>query len=276
MRNELLHIFRNTPFGRETLLQSVYFCMETGTSLRVYIPKFRQFLMYFENEVVTVDLDKSFLKDPDTARSHAEKIIIEGGLNPHFIEPKGFTASTLPDLPVDYRYMCCPRSISDLTSKIGLGHIGPKVRNIIRNASFPVLIPTPVYKEWDSVTVFFGGSHNAVKALQFGFEISTVSGFPLYLFTQTEGKPKSYYEEIIAARGLEKQMNETAPEWLFFDKGDFGSNLYEVHHKSLIIVGAYGHGALREVLFGSKMEEIQSTLPNNMLIIGPKCSPVLL
>ncbi|MBW2084072.1 MAG: universal stress protein, partial [Deltaproteobacteria bacterium] len=107
-------------------MASVYFCKETGTSLRVYIPKFRQFLMYFEHEVVTVDLDRAFLRDPDTAKQHAEEIIREGRLTPHFIEQRGFTASTLPDLPVDYRYMTSPRTISNLSAKIGLGYIGPR------------------------------------------------------------------------------------------------------------------------------------------------------
>jgi len=275
MRNELLHVFRNTPFGRETLMHSVYFCKETGTSLRVYIPKFRQFLMYFEHEVVTVDLDRAFLRDPGTAKEHAEAIIREGGLTPYFIEPKGFTASTLPDLPVDYRYMTCPRTISNLSTKIGLGYIGPRVRNIIRNASFPVFIPTSVYKEWKSVVVFFGGSQNAIKALRYGIEISTVSGFPLLLFTQGEGKHRSYYEEGIQKAGLLDSLKTLNYKWLFFEKGDFRINLYEVPHNSLVVVGAYGHGAVREVLFGSKMEEIQTVLPNSMLIVGPNCAPVL-
>ena len=50
--------------------------------------------------------------------------------------------------------MCCPRSISDVSTRISLGHIGPKVRSIIKNAGFPVLTPTPVYKEWKSIMVF--------------------------------------------------------------------------------------------------------------------------
>jgi len=275
MKNELLHIFRNTPFGRETLMSSVYFSKKTGSSLRVYIPKFHQFLMYFEHEVVTVDLDRAFLRDPGTAKQHAEEIIVHGGLTPHFIEPKGFTASTLPDLPVDFRYMTCPRTIANLSTKIGLGYIGPRVRALIRNASFPIYIPTPVYKEWKSVVIFFGGSENAIKALQYGIEISTISGFPLFIFTQGEGQELRYYEDEIKKAGLFEKLENLGYEWLFFDRGQLKINLYEVPHDALAIVGAYGHGVIREVLFGSKMEEIQSVIPNDLLIVGPKCTPVI-
>jgi hypothetical protein len=59
-------------------------------------------------------------------------------LKPSFFDPKDFTASTLPDIPSNFDYMCCPRSIVDLSTKIGLGYIGPRVRRIVKHATFPV------------------------------------------------------------------------------------------------------------------------------------------
>jgi len=271
MKDELLHVYRNTPFGRETLLNSIYFCKKTKTLLRVYIPEHPQFLMYFQNEIATVELDKAFLRSPKTARKHAEQIIAEAGLKPSFLQPKRFTASTLPDIPVDFGFMTCPRSISDLSSKISLGHIGPKVRSVIRNAAFPVFIPPPVYKHWKSITVFFGGSHNAVKALQLGLQISRCSEFPLKLFTQAEKLPQSHYRKILREHHLLDEVENGEVEWLFFDKGKFRENLFEVPFHSLVLVGAYGHGVIKEMLFGSMMEEIQTVLPNHMLIVGPHC-----
>jgi nucleotide-binding universal stress UspA family protein len=47
--------------------------------------------------------------------------------------------------------------------------------------------------------------------------------------------------------------------------------LYEVPHDSLIVLGAYGHGVIKEILLGSKMEHIQSTVTNNLLVTGPNC-----
>lgn len=273
MRNELLHVFRNTPLGRETLFHSVYFCKATATELRIYVPGFKQFLMYFENGVVTVELDQSYLTDPATAKEHAKRIVKDSGLVPNFIEPKSYTASTLPDLPVDFKYMTCPRSMSDMSSKIGLSYIGPKVRSIIKHASFPVLLTTSVFKEWKNVTVFFGGSTNAGKATRVGVEIARVSGFPILLFTQAEGKPISFYEEELDKRGLLQPLKDMNFNWLFFEKGDININLYEVPRDSLLVAGAYGHGPIKDVFFGSKLELIQSYLPNNILVVGPNYVP---
>lgn len=154
MNRQLLHIFRNTPFGREVFLQSLYFAKHTDTTPKVYIPESRQFLMYFKNTVVTVDLDHTFLTSPKTAPFHAEETIKNAGFEPDFLIPESFTSGSVPVLPVNFAFMCCPRSISDLSTKIGLGYIGPKVRSIIKNSTFPILIPSPVYNEWKSISVF--------------------------------------------------------------------------------------------------------------------------
>ena len=53
--------------------------------------------------------------------------------------------------------------------------------------------------------------------------------------------------------------------------GAFEDNLYTVPHDAFLVVGAYGHNLVKEMLFGSKMETLQSWMPNNMLLIGPNC-----
>ena len=268
MKPQLLHIYRNTPFGRETLLESAYFCKTIGVELVAYIPKTSKFLMYFENDVVQIDLDGSYLTQPKTAREHAISIGLTVDLEPLFFEPKDFTASSLPDIPTRFDYMCCPRSIVDLSSKIGLGYIGPRVRKIVQNAPFPVYIPNPVFKEWKSLAVLFGGSANAVKALRLGLKMSELSGYPLRAFTQLEGDNRSKYDEVIKENGLEQAVED----WTIFDTGKLKENLYEVPHNALVVLGAYGHGLIRQLAFGSKMELIQTVLPNSMLIVGPRCA----
>lgn len=271
METRLLHIFRNTPLGREVLLQSTYFCKTIGVQPMIYIPEFIKFLMYFENDVAQIDLDGSYLTAPATARAHAVEIVRSQGLpEPDFVEPKNFTASTLPDIPVNFDFMCCPRSISDLSSKIGLGYLGPRVRRIVQSARFPVLIAGSVYKPWTSVAVMFGGSANAVNALKLGLRISRLSGLPLDIFTQPGKHSQDYYKNIIKKKHLVKDIDPHLRKWTIFDSGEFAENLYDVPHDALVILGAYGHGIIKEMLFGSVMEKVQSVLPNNLLIVGPK------
>ncbi|MFH2090879.1 MAG: universal stress protein [Pseudomonadota bacterium] len=272
MNYKLFHIFRNTPFGRETFLQSLYFCKTIHAYPVVYIPRTDKFLMYFPNDAVQVDLDGSYLSTPETAESRATNLLNDAGFTPMFYEPKNFTASTLPDIAIDFDYLCCPRSVSDLSSKIGLGYIGSRVRRIIKHATFPVLMTSPVFKPWMSICVFFGGSKNALSALRTGLKIAMASGLSLNLYTLLEKKDEDYYRRLIQKNGLEKPMAQYSQNWFFYNQSDFDTMLYEVPHDSLIVLGAYGHGIIKDLLLGSKMEKIQSTLTNNFLITGPNCS----
>lgn len=270
MTPKLFHIFRNTPLGRETLLQSLYFCKTVGCLPEIYIPESTRFLMYFENDVTQVDLDGSYLTAPTTSQAHAEALVTESGLKANFLSPKNFTAHGLPDIPTHFDFMCCPRSISDLSSKIGLGHIGPRVRRIVQAARFPVLITSPVFKPWNSITIFFGGSQNALNALRLGLRIARQSGKSLNMFTQIEKGDADRYRQAVADADLLEAWERNSGEWHFFEKGNLEENLYNVAHDALLVLGAYGHGLIKDIMFGSKMERIQSTLPNNLLIAGPK------
>ena len=269
MDKQLFHIFRNNPLGRETLLQSLYFCKTAGASPVIYIPSHSKFLMYFENDVVQIDLDGSYLTSPATAKRHAAELAEQAGIEPRFLDPKHFTASTLPDIQTNFDFMCCPRSISDLSSKIGLGYIGPRVRRIVKSARFPVLITSPVYKEWKSIASFFGGSANAVNALKLGLRLSRISGLPLDVFTHIERRSREAYEKVIETENLKEEVDRYVNKWHFFESGVFEENLYQVPHDSLVTLGAYGHGLIKSIFFGSKMEQIQSTITNNFLIVGP-------
>ena len=272
MDMQMFHIFRNTPLGRETLMQSIYFCNKINANINIYIPRFTKFLMYFDNDVIQIDLDESYLTAPETAIAHAGELVKPILGEPEFINPKNYTASTLPDIHTNFDFMCCPRSISDLSSKIGLGYIGPRVRRIVKSAKFPVLITSPVYKKWRSITVFYGGSSNAVNALKLGLRISRLSGMPLDIFTQAEKGYHDSYKDILKKENLDKKTDQHVNRWSVFEKGRFEENLYEVPHDSLIVLGAFGHGIIRDIVFGSKMEKIQSTISNNLLIVGPNYS----
>ncbi|MEJ2641459.1 MAG: universal stress protein [Desulfosarcinaceae bacterium] len=274
MTPKLFHIFRNTPLGRESLLQSLYFCKTVGCIPEIYIPESTRFLMYFENDVTQVDLDSSYLTAPETSRTHAESLVSDFGLMADFLTPKNFTAHGLPDIPTLFDFMCCPRSISDLSSKIGLGHIGPRVRRIVQAARFPVLITSSVFKPWDSVTVFFGGSQNAVSALRLGLRIARLSGKPLKMHTLIEKGDADQYRQAVADADLQTDWERYGGEWQFFEKGSIEDNLFSVDHNALLILGAYGHGVIKDIMFGSKMERIQSIMPNNLLLAGPKYSAV--
>jgi hypothetical protein len=225
--------------------------------------------MYLENNIVQIDLDKSYLTSPETAVKHAMELVKKMGITARFLELENFFASRLPDIKPNFDFMCCPRSISDLSSKIGLGYIGPKVRHIVNSAQFPILLTSPAFKKWQNIAVFFGGSVNAVNALKLGLRISKISGFSVDVFTLRKNATRESYEKVVEKNNLKEEMNRRVNKWHIFERGSFEENLYHVPHDALVVLGAFGHSLLKDIVFGNKMEKIQSTLPNNLLIAGP-------
>lgn len=274
----LVHIYRNTPFGRETLLTSASFCRALGLPLNVYVPTERRFLLYFEHNAVQVSLDGSYLTDPESARARAAAIATSmlPPASVTFFEPGEYSASNLPDLPTDFTFMTCPRVLTEPSSKIALGKIGSGVRSILKAATFPVLLPAAVFKPWEHVVALFGGSRIGVDAVKLALAVSRVSGKPLGLLTVgKEGERREYYEAILAEAGildrLKRSMGEAMPGWRFAAGSDFAAELFHVPHDALVVLGAYGHGMIQD-LFGSRMELVQSVLPNPLLVAGPGCT----
>jgi hypothetical protein len=263
----MLHVFRNTPLGRETLLMSVYFSTKCRLKLSVYIPRHDQFLMYFDNAIATIELDSTFLRSPKTAHQHAEQILTGSRLDFSFLEPERFTTRQLPDLSTDFDYMCCPRSISDVSSRISLGHIGPAVRKIIQNARFPVLLPPAVAKRWTSIVCLFDGSPRSVQTLRCAASLVARSRSPLALFTHDPQRSRSDLERMVPGDLREVVRAGT---WIFRTGGNLAEELYEIPHDALVVIGARGRGLAREILFGSRLEAVQSVLPNPLLVVGPR------
>lgn len=267
MKGRLLHIFRNTPLGRETLLQSIYFCKTIGLTLSVYIPGHSRFFLQLGNRDMPIDLDRSYFAASETASDHARTVAEKEGIRPDWIAPTQSEEGKFPTLRNDFAFMCCPRIMSGVSSQIGLGHIGSRVRRIVGFAPFPVLIASAAHKPWRSIVVFFGGSDNAVNALKLGIALKRVTGLPLTVFTQSENGHDASSPESLEAKGCAAEITPNIDTWNRYDSGNFVENLYDVPHDALALLGSGGRGLVKN--FSSKMEKIQSTLPNNMLLVGP-------
>ena len=274
--NLLFHIWRNLPVGRETLLQSIAFAQRLGDmSLAIYRPAHREALMYFTASVVTLDLDSSYLAFPDTSLEHLHELFAGTHVTWKEVHPTGFTASTLPNLPTDFSVMTCPRVMSDDTRRIGLGHIGTKVRTLVKNADCPVLIPCLCNRPWNRVAAFFGGSDLGLRAVDTALKVSSRAQVPLTVYTQLDDMNRDRCATRLRPLGIDTESPDTDRGWVTFTSGAFEQNLYDIPSDALVVVGAAGENVMRELVFGSKLEAIQSTLPNPLLVIGPNCQPTL-
>ncbi len=258
--------------GRENLMQSAYFVKQQfGLSLAVYIPESTQFGMDFGGHTVSVQLDGSYVAFPATARQHAEEVLTQLKCDCEFFVPRERLDAQMPLIPNEWAMMTCPRVISEQSGRIGLGHLGPKVRNLVKHAPFPVFIPSMSFKPWTKVTAFFGGSGPGAIAVKEGMAIARLARVPIAIHTQLHGTTREACEKSLSAAGVTGLATAGDVAWRVYDTGTFEENLYAVPHDSLVVAGAAGHRLISELVFGSKLEALQATLPNPLVLVGPDC-----
>ncbi len=262
----ILHVYRNTPLGRETLIGAAYLCRRTGMQLSVSIPHQDRFALNFDQDLVEIQLDKSYLSSPDTAVERAQTLLESQGQPLRLVEPTHKVASTLPELPADFHMMTSPRSVSDPPSPLVPPILGSRVRRLVRAASFPILVLHAPALEWDRVVTFFDGSEHALHALHWGRTIASSAGVPFEVFTVDEGKAARRARSALKKAGL---LAEIEPVWRVIEGGSFIEALWEVPRKALVTAGAYGHWALTATVHESRTELLQSRLPNPILLVGP-------
>jgi hypothetical protein len=125
-----------------------------------------------------------------------------------------------------------------------------------------------VARGWKPVVCFLGGSPHEVRALRCAAHLAERSRSPLVLFTHAPGRSRSDFEHQISDDGLRDVVRDA--RWILCDRKDFAEGLYEVPHDALVVIGASGRGLAKELLFGSRLEVVQSVLPNQLLVVGPK------
>jgi len=272
MQTTMLHIFRNTPLGRENLMQSAYFCKNLPKmSLAVYIPQTAQFTMGPDGDLVVIELDDSYVRYQATAQQHVEEILAEFGCENEFHTPAKHDTSRMPHLHGHWAMMACPRAITEQSNRIGLGHLGPKVRSLAKLSRFPIFIPSMSFKAWTNVTAFFGGSTLGAIVVKAAMAVARLAEVPLTVHTQLNGITRQDCEQSLSKVGILDALSGGDIEWRLYDEGTLEENLYDVPHDSLVFVGAAGHNLIRELVFGSRLEAIQTILPNPLVIIGPQC-----
>jgi len=268
MVHKIFHVWRNTPFGRETLRQTVFFAQRLGVQVELIQPRTSKCLLDFGGELISLSLDASYLRSPGTARVEAERLLEDKQLNWKWNESSALAAEDLPVYSIDADYLACPRVMSERSTRIGLGQIGAGVRHIVHKARSPILIPAPVFRPWSRIVSFFGGSAASVEATRLAGSVAHAAGVPLTVFSYV--KPGAPHEREALEQAVEA-LRPDLPEcdWIVSDSSALEEALMDVPTDSLLVLGAYGHGLIKKRLFGGFAETVQSVVPAPLFIVGP-------
>jgi nucleotide-binding universal stress UspA family protein len=147
------------------------------------------------------------------------------------------------------------------------GLLGSVAQSVIRHSGKPVLITPDRFQEIESMGIAYDGSPSAKKALDISLELSKQTAWALtaVIINSSEEKAsalRAQVEEVAETR-------ETACEVIIIPgkESDEIINYIKEGTVELIVMGAYGHNRLRELLLGSTTTHVINKSPTPVLLI---------
>ena len=141
--------------------------------------------------------------------------------------------------------------------------LGSTAQSVVRRSGKPVLVTPEHFREIKSMAVAYDGSAPADKALKLAAELSKQAAWPLSVVIvaadPTSGEDISKKAEVL----LSAFKMDSAAIILTGKEGKALLNFIREGTVELLVMGAYGHNRLRELLVGSTTSSIirKSTIP---------------
>ena len=134
--------------------------------------------------------------------------------------------------------------------------LGGSVQGVVRGSTRPILVTPKRYRDVARAVVAYDGSLHARQALQLAFEISRRTNLQITVLSVDGG-----YAGVSALRQeIETRVGPNVPNYeVAIRSGDPQREILEMVEQfdvQLIVMGAYGHSRIRDLIIGSTTEQV--------------------
>jgi len=148
------------------------------------------------------------------------------------------------------------------------GLLGSVAEAVARNSGKPVLVTPENFVEIESMALAYDGSYSASKALQLSLELSQHNAWPLAVVIINPDSQKAaaliaQVEEANQKEPEEPPITDCETIILSGKESDAIIKFIQEGSVELMVMGAYGHNRLRELLLGSTTSQVvrKSSVP---------------
>jgi nucleotide-binding universal stress UspA family protein len=135
-------------------------------------------------------------------------------------------------------------------------HLGSNLERVVRAATKPVLVASRAFKPINKFLIAFDGGESAMKAVRHIAGGKLFTGLPCTLLTI--GKPNDNLQEKLdeAASILRKAGYEVDAGFATGEPEEAIKERIEADNIDLLVMGAYGHSRIRNLIIGSTTTEM--------------------
>ena len=174
----------------------------------------------------------------------------ESGINPELKKTTGKINQTIIEEAQNADLILMAKKGEHFHLKEG-GLLGSVAEAVVRNSGKPVLITPETFLEIESMGLAYDGSDPAAKALKLSLELSEQAVWPLTVVVISPDAQKSAALSTEIEDIVEAQSADCAVIILQGKEGEEIIKFIKEGSVELMVMGAYGHNRLRELLLGS-------------------------
>lgn len=138
------------------------------------------------------------------------------------------------------------------------GHLGANMERVVRAGSVPVFVANREFRKPDKVAVAYDGSPSAKRAVEWAMKSPVLAGVTVHVVSVARpGEEQAVAEHLAeAARLLQSRGGSVVVQALAGAPGDAIEAYVTSTGINLLLMGAYGHSAVRRFLIGSTTSEL--------------------
>lgn len=147
--------------------------------------------------------------------------------------------------------------------------LGTNAEFVVRRTHKPVLITTSVFKPFTKMLIAYDGSPFADKALQCGAEIAQAMKLPVSVVCVSQKKEEAL--EILSKAKAKLENYNIKADTIAKGGGDHAGGILEVcndedNRFDILVMGAYGHSRLQEMILGSTTVRVMRSTDCSILL----------
>ena len=131
------------------------------------------------------------------------------------------------------------------------GHLGSNLERVVRSCRHPVLVASRAFAEINNLVLAFDGGSSATKAIDYLCDQPLLRGIHVYLLYVGTGNAKIEASLAQAEAQLKKAGYEVTIEQRSGEPEKVIGDVVAQDHIDLLVMGAYGHSAIRQMIVGS-------------------------
>jgi nucleotide-binding universal stress UspA family protein len=210
-------------------------------------------------------METSFNERADLVVNNFRERCLRAGLKPEIKKVIGKIAEVISEEAQSADFIVMDKHGEHFHLKEGC-LLGSVAETVIRHSTKPVMVTPGKFREIESMGIAYDGSLPAKNALEFSLSLSKQAAWPLTAIIITTDMEKATQLTTQIEEAAKAQENECEEIILPGKEGIEIIKFIEEDAVELLVMGAYGHNRLRELLLGSTTSQVIQSSPIPVLL----------